>query len=447
VAVAGTGSGNRVMTSPNGITWTSRTSAADNSWLDVAYGNGAFVAVSNSGTGNRVMTSSPPFVTPSVTITANPGNSIITGTSVTFTATPANGGTTPAYQWKKNGNNVGSNSVNYTDAALQNGDIITCVLTSNNPCASIVTATSGGITMAVVSPSNNSNLSALILSAGTLSPTFASATISYTAGVSNAISNITVTPTRADTNASIQVRVNGGTYVSVSSGVASSALALNVGSNTINVLVTAQDASTKTYTITVTRAGGSVSTLNITAFFEGLYLGSSTMTAAPFNADGLTSNTIADTLTIVLHDKNNFDSVFAVTSIIDTAGLASFNLPAMYTGNAYYIAVKHRNSLETWTADTVVISTITSYNFSDNALKAYGSNLVDLGSGVFGIYAGDINQDGSIDFIDYPVLDIGSINGDLGYLVTDLNGDASVDFLDYPLIDLNSINGIVLMRP
>ena len=40
-----------------GITWTSRTSAADNSWNSVCYGNGLFVAVASSGTGNRVMTS------------------------------------------------------------------------------------------------------------------------------------------------------------------------------------------------------------------------------------------------------------------------------------------------------------------------------------------------------------------------------------------------------
>jgi hypothetical protein len=57
VAVAGSGSGNRVMTSPDGITWTARTSAADNSWLSVTYGNGLFVAVAGSGSGNRVMTS------------------------------------------------------------------------------------------------------------------------------------------------------------------------------------------------------------------------------------------------------------------------------------------------------------------------------------------------------------------------------------------------------
>ena len=57
VAVSGSGSGNRVMTSPDGITWTLGTSAADNWWQEVTYGNGLFVAVSASGSGNRVMTS------------------------------------------------------------------------------------------------------------------------------------------------------------------------------------------------------------------------------------------------------------------------------------------------------------------------------------------------------------------------------------------------------
>ena len=150
VAVAISGTGNRVMTSPDGITWTSRTSAANYIWQSVTYGNGVFVAVAASAVTSNVMTSSPPLVAPSLTMVANPGNSITTGTSVTFTATPTNGGTTPAYQWKKNGSNVGTNSVTYADAALANGDIITCVLTSNDPCASPATAISNGITMVVV---------------------------------------------------------------------------------------------------------------------------------------------------------------------------------------------------------------------------------------------------------------------------------------------------------
>jgi len=57
VAVSDSGTGNRVMTSPDGITWTSRTSAADNQWWSVTYSDFIFVAVSISGTGDRVMTS------------------------------------------------------------------------------------------------------------------------------------------------------------------------------------------------------------------------------------------------------------------------------------------------------------------------------------------------------------------------------------------------------
>jgi len=45
------------MTSPDGIVWTIRTSAADNQWLAVTFGSGLFVAVSESGSSNRVMTS------------------------------------------------------------------------------------------------------------------------------------------------------------------------------------------------------------------------------------------------------------------------------------------------------------------------------------------------------------------------------------------------------
>ena len=59
VAVADTGTGNRIMTSPNGITWTTRTSPVDNNWVSVCWSPelSLFVAVAFSGTGNRVMTS------------------------------------------------------------------------------------------------------------------------------------------------------------------------------------------------------------------------------------------------------------------------------------------------------------------------------------------------------------------------------------------------------
>ena len=58
-AVAASGTGNRVMTSPDGIAWTARSSAADNNWRSVCWAAelGLFCAVSDTGTGNRVMTS------------------------------------------------------------------------------------------------------------------------------------------------------------------------------------------------------------------------------------------------------------------------------------------------------------------------------------------------------------------------------------------------------
>jgi hypothetical protein len=103
--------------------------------------------------------------------------------------------------------------------------------------------------------STNANLSALTTTAGAITPVFASATTAYTASVSNAITSVTVTPTVADATATVEVKVNAGGYSTVISGNASSALSLNVGSNTIDVKVTAEDGTTiKTYTITVTRA-------------------------------------------------------------------------------------------------------------------------------------------------------------------------------------------------
>ena len=90
-----------------------------------------------------------PTVTPSVSVTANPSGTITPGTSVTFTATPTNEGTSPSYVWKKGSTIVGTNSTIYTDAGLANGDVITCVMTSNATCASPASVTSNQITMTV----------------------------------------------------------------------------------------------------------------------------------------------------------------------------------------------------------------------------------------------------------------------------------------------------------
>ncbi len=88
-------------------------------------------------------------MTASVSITADPGSTICEGTSVTFTATPTNGGATPAYQWKLNGANVGSNLATYMNASLTSGDQVACEMTSSATCVNPSQATSNTITMTV----------------------------------------------------------------------------------------------------------------------------------------------------------------------------------------------------------------------------------------------------------------------------------------------------------
>jgi hypothetical protein len=98
-------------------------------------------------------------------------------------------------------------------------------------------------------PSVNANLSALTLSAGILTPSFASGTTAYAASVSHATASLSVTPTLADALATVQV--NG---VAIVPGAASGAISLNVGLNVINIVVTAQDGATvQTYSVNLTR--------------------------------------------------------------------------------------------------------------------------------------------------------------------------------------------------
>ena len=99
-------------------------------------------------------------------------------------------------------------------------------------------------------PSTNADLAGLTLSVGTLSPTFATAVQSYTALVTNDVSVVRITPTVADTTATL--KING---TAVSPGSESSPIQLVSGDNIITTVVTAQDATTtRTYTLTITRA-------------------------------------------------------------------------------------------------------------------------------------------------------------------------------------------------
>jgi len=101
-----------------------------------------------SATSNAITVKVTTPVTPSVNISASTNN-ICAGTPVTFTAVPANGGSTPVYQWLLNGNSTGTGDAEFTGNTLANGDIVTCMMTSSALCAVPVSVTSNSIVITV----------------------------------------------------------------------------------------------------------------------------------------------------------------------------------------------------------------------------------------------------------------------------------------------------------
>jgi len=147
--------------------------------------------ITNPVLSNSIVMIINPNLPVGVTITAS-ANPVCQGVSVTFTATPANGGSSPSYQWKVNGVNVGTNSPTYTYIPV-NGDIITCVLTSNATCATGNPATSNSITMVI-----NPNLTVSVTITASANPVCQGTAVTFTA-----------TPTNGGAAPAYQWKVNG----------------------------------------------------------------------------------------------------------------------------------------------------------------------------------------------------------------------------------------------
>jgi hypothetical protein len=113
----------------------------------------------------------------SIVVSANP---VCSATPVTFTATPTNGGTTPAYQWQVNAINVpGATNPTYTYTPA-NGDVVTCILTSNATCATGNPATSNQITITV-----DSSLPVSVSIVASANPVCSATPVTFTATPTN----------------------------------------------------------------------------------------------------------------------------------------------------------------------------------------------------------------------------------------------------------------------
>jgi hypothetical protein len=214
-------------------------------------------------------------------------------------------------------------------------------------------------------------------------------------------------------------------------------------------------------------------TVNIKMFIEGYYSGGGIMANAyfpPFGGllyhVGLSLDpTDADYVTVSLMNSSApYGLVASATGILKTNGNLTVTIGApAQSGTAYYIKVNHRNSIETWSAAPVMMSSVTSYDFSSAVTQAYDNNpldifspMADLGDGNWGIFSGDISeystatvgiQDGIVESQDYGDMENAVYYSPLGYLVEDITGDGIVESADYGLMETNVYFTRIVNKP
>ena len=190
-------------------------------------------------------------------------------------------------------------------------------------------------------------------------------------------------------------------------------------------------------------------TLNLTMLLEGLYAGSGSLNQANDGAGAHFGTGIADQITVELHNGITYSTLVYTTANVNlgTDGTASVSIPGSY-GGSYYITIKHRNTIQTVSGAPVSFAAGTiAYNFSDNASRAYGNNMILSGDGRYLLYSGDVNQDDIVDGGDMSPVDNKSATFASGYIPEDINGDGLIDGSDMSFIDNNSAGFVTATFP
>lgn len=192
----------------------------------------------------------------------------------------------------------------------------------------------------------------------------------------------------------------------------------------------------------------------VNVFLQGLYDAGQGEMRKTHDHDGTNPypryvDEIAEKIMVVIHSATSpYDSIVGGWINLNQNGQAGFDISSDYN-DSYYIVIRSRNHLETWSAAPVSFAGtgLVEYDFTDAASKAYGNNMVQLAAGVYGIYAGDVNQDGILSGADL-VVTTDDVRGVVtGYVVTDINGDGVVSGADLVLITDNIRAVVSLQRP
>ncbi len=175
--------------------------------------------------------------------------------------------------------------------------------------------------------------------------------------------------------------------------------------------------------------------LHLTELIEGFF-------------DSGTGFMVSDTVRVYLR---NTASPYAVidssVSVLNTAGKGNFSFANASNAVPYYIVVKHRNSIETWSSAGVSFAgDSATYNFTLSSTAAYGSNLKLMGT-KYCVFSGDVLQDGFVDLTDITLVYNDANTFVTGYKVSDVTGNNLTDLTDIVLTYNNSTAFVSIRKP
>lgn len=190
------------------------------------------------------------------------------------------------------------------------------------------------------------------------------------------------------------------------------------------------------------------SNLTLKVLLEGYYAGAGTLQSVLLNQGASADPLVCDNITVELRNTTApFALVYTCQAVLKTNGVAKCFFPT--TGGNYYVVVKHRNSLETWSAQPIYVGVCpVEYNFTTGVSKAFGGVQKEVESGMYALYTGDIDQNGYMELDDYNLWDIQYQAGyPFSNFTSDLDGNGFVELDDYNLWDANYQDAIFSITP
>jgi len=184
--------------------------------------------------------------------------------------------------------------------------------------------------------------------------------------------------------------------------------------------------------------GSTIKQLNLTMLMQGFYNSS-------------TDLMVQDTARVYLRNSSSPYAILdSAKAFLSNTGAGTYSFANAVNGVNYYLQLKQRNSLETWskTTQTFTANTLT-YNFTSANTQAFGNNMINVDASPvrYAVYSGDVNNDGTVDLNDvvqtYNAANVFST----GYILTDLTGDNLADLNDVILAYNNSAAFVAAVRP